>query len=259
MVQVGSAEVYNINGTVNRSDTNVGLGGATVTNGTNTTTTSLTAPIGWFNLPNMQNNTGSIGWTITYRAEGFTQQINYTNVSGADNFTNNVSLTPITPVNSALTASSITKNSATISWTVTATDNVNNNYVGNRITYYASGVPSVTSAWSNTTSSPSFALSNLRENLVYTYTVETYNRASSSYTDSDSSTFTTTYIGGKKKTPVPTAIKPKATAVKKTITTMVTPSNNNQVFFLVIVIILGGAYFVAVKNKGKKDKGKKKK
>lgn len=238
-----------INGTITRSDTGGALNGATVTNSSNATQTDTTDSNGVFNISGFVNTTATNRHNFTIEAEGFTAGtlINIT-VSGADNTTSTAQLVIITPSNSGLTASSVTKNSATLSWTVSATDSVNNNYVGNRITYYASGVPTVTSEWSNTTTAPSFPLSNLRENHVYTYTVETYNRANESYSDSDSSTFTTTYVGGiKKKTPVPTAIKPKATVAKKSVTKMVTPSNRNQVAFLIIVIIIGAAYFLTKK------------
>lgn len=245
-----------INGTIYRSDTSAALSGATVFNTTNASQTSTTGANGHFNISWYRNSSGG-QHNISIEAEGFTagSKTNIT-IAGADNSSGITTLTIITPTNSGLTAASVTKNSATISWTVSATDSVNDNYVSNRITYYASGVPSVTSSWSNTTTSPSFSLSNLRENLVYTYTVETYNTANASYySDSDSSTFTTLKAGVKsKKTPVPTAIKPK-TVAKKSITTMVTPSNRNQVFFLIVVIIIGGAYF-ATRNKGK---GKKRK
>lgn len=252
------AATYSINGTVNRTDNNTRIVGATVFNGTNTTTTDADGAWGLFN---MQNNTGSIGWRITYRAPGFVEHQNNTNVSGANNITNNVSLTPITPTQSSVASSSVTKYAGVISWTVTATDNIDNNYVANRVRYSKDSalVNNVFyTSFSNNTVSPSFALSGMELNTKYYYSADTSNIATGAYSASTTGSFTTTKGNYSDDDEIQqTVAKPKATAQsKKSVTKMVVPRNNNQVFFLMIVIILGGAYFV-IKNEGKKNKGNK--
>lgn len=184
-IQSASAAVYYLNGTVNASDTTLGLSGVTVTgNTTNTTTTNAN---GFWSLAN--NNNGTV--SLTFKANGYTTKSNNTLINAASNFSNQT-LTIITPT-LTVAESSVTRNAATLTATITATDTVNNNYVGTRVRYSKdSGLAnSFTTSWTNTSATPAFTLSNLDLGVKWYYSVDTYNSANGSYTASSTGDFTT--------------------------------------------------------------------
>ncbi len=186
VVNTASAAVYYLNGTVIGSDSGSGISGVAVTqNVTNSTTTDAT---GFFSLPNVNNG----AQTLTFKANGYTAIANTTVIAGANNYSNQT-MTIITPT-ITVTDSGVTRTEATIAGTITATDGVNNNYVGTRVRYSKdSGLTTNvwTTAWSNTTTSPSFTLSNLDLGVKWYYSIDTYNRANEAYTASATGDFTT--------------------------------------------------------------------
>lgn len=171
-----------INGTTNRSDTNSSLGSVYVYETYGNSTTSNAS--GYFSMCCMQNNTA--GWNLTAQFNGTDSYTAGTTVV----VVNNANVTDVrlllvvkVPAISSLAASSITKTGATVSWT----SNVSN--VGNMLRYstdsnFASNTFNTT--YSNSTTSPSFALSNLR---VYT---KYYTRASTGNIVNSNTTYTTT-------------------------------------------------------------------
>jgi len=136
-------------------------------------------------------------YTLVVTAAGYTRN-NTVNivVNGSNNNTALVTVPLITPVLSTVASSAVSNTGAVISWTVTATDYVNNNYVGNRVLYtqdsnYANNL--FYTAWSNSTSSPSFTLSNLDLSKTYYYRVQTYNSVTSANSATSDGSFTTSH------------------------------------------------------------------
>jgi hypothetical protein len=248
---------YWVNGTVKRIDTDAVLAGAIVVNNSNATQSDTTGADGFFNISGFYNATNV---TLKINASGFTQAyVIGINVNGADNqtygTTSNVTLSLVTPSNSVATSASVTKNGAVISWTVTATDNWNNNNVANRVIYYASGEPNTTSSWSNTTTSPSFTLSNLRSNNAYTVVLQTYNGVNNAARDLDNTvTFTTLKAGTKSYWTPPAPVSTKKSAIDKILPSM--SRTKKIVLGAAVVIVVVIAYFGFVQG-GKGGSGRK--
>ncbi len=244
MLVIGSipaiAAEYNVSGWVLRSDTGAGVSGIVVSNSSNTTQTGTTNASGGYFFPT-QNNTGEFTLSIAATA-GYTKNtsVKY-NVNGAANTTRNVTMILITPAVSAVTETTPTLSGDTVSWTVTATDNLNDNYVGNRIKYSTDSDLAANYFildWSNNTASPSFTLSNLRINTKYYYQVETYNQLNSAYYATTTGDFTTKSGTSSHYTPVPTyTVVQSPTPLLSNI-----PGGANGMVILVIIAVL--AYFV---------------
>lgn len=195
-----------INGTINRSDSGAALSGAVVYNASNVSQTYTTGANGFYNISNFQNGTHDL--TVT-APSGFTSStrlgINTTGADNASRLYTDKTLTIITPVNSAITASSITKNGAVISWTVSSGSNF-----ANRVVYSldsALGTNTFTTDWLNNTASPSITLANLQPLSTIYYRVESYNIANAtSYSDTDTGNFNTLKAGVKSYYVTPTAV-----------------------------------------------------
>lgn len=215
MTSINTASAgYFINGTTYRSDTGGVLGSVYIFNGTNYTTSDATT--GVFSISSMDNNTN--GWTFTaqfnatgsYLPNTTTIIVNGANVSGV-----NMNLTVRVPAISSLASSSVGKTSATVSWT----SNISN--VGNKLTYSTDSNLAnnlFTTDWSNSTTSPSFALTNLRVNTKYYYRASTANivNSSATYTTTSDSSFTTGHGYVEEELPIEAIAKgvvtPKPTA-----------------------------------------------
>lgn len=177
-----------INGTTNRSDTGGILATVYVFNGSNSSTSNAT---GFFSICCMENNTN--GWTLTAQFNGSDSYTPNTTIKTVnyENLTNTyMTLVVRKPAISSLASSSVTKTGATISWT----SNVSN--VGNKLIYSIDsniGTNVYETAWSNSTTSPSFTLSNLRVNTKYYYQASTGNIVNSgvTYTTLSNDSFTT--------------------------------------------------------------------
>ena len=256
-----------INGTTNRSDTGGILASVFVFNGSNSTTSNAT---GFFSICCMENNTA--GWTLTaqfngtdsYTANTTIKTVNYENLT-------NTYMTLVVKLQaiSSLASSSVTRTGATVSWT----SNVSN--VGNRLIYSTDSNRATNvfeSAWSNSTTSPSFALSNLRVNTLYYYQASTGNIVNSgvTYTSLSNGSFTTGHgyveeepsaeaIVKAIKTPKPT---PKPAIDLSAITGKKGSGISNQgVVLLIAFILVCGivVYAWQASTSGNKGKGKKKK
>ena len=254
-VESASADVFWVNGTLRQTSNGALIVGAIVVNSTNATQYDTTGADGFFNISGFYNATGII---LTANASGYTsansRSYSTTGVSQGSNNTDlngtGFNLSAITPVNSAEAATSVTKDAATIAWTVTATDSVNNNYVSNKIVYWASGIANTTSSWSNTSTSPSFSLTNLRPGQAYTVYTMTYNQVNNSYKDTDTVTFTTLKAGTHSyvtPTPVKTGapILPKKTILQQ----IVSPGKSKVIIVLAAGLLIFVVYYFYMRKK----------
>jgi len=266
-----------VNGSITDSVSGYAISGAYIRNASNISATSTadstdtTGTDGFFNLTCVFANEAPGATAVDYKfwlnASGYTEKVLAVNVSvvngsyfGTTPGIVAAKMIPITPVQSVATASSIKRDSATISWTLTTpTDNVTNLYVGSRILYTASGIANITSSWTNLTLSPSISMTNLREGITYTAYFLTYNRASGSIYDSSSKTFTTlkSNMGAilAAEEGATTPAKPSSpldvlTSPNKT------PMQRNIIIGIIVavVLIIGYFYFTAEPSKGKKRK-----
>lgn len=243
-----------VQGWVFRSDTSAAMSGIAVSNSSNATQTATTSANGSYNM----TVTGSaIEMTLSLApTAGYTRNtsVKYTVTGAAGNSSRNVTMMVITPAVSAVTESTPTLSADTVSWTVTATDGLNNNYVGNRIKY---GTDSALASnyfitdWSNNTAAPSISLTNLLINTKYYYQVETYNQLNGAYSATTTGDFTTKSGVSSHYTPVPTHQQAQAPTSIINI-----PSGVNGMVILAIVGVL--AYFIlfGIGSKGNK-KGKR--
>lgn len=179
-----AAPPYFLNGTINRSDTMAGLSGvALALNGTNTTTTDAN---GVFSL-GVQN--GSYTISVTVPNNGYNSEVNMTGtINAASNTTMKRNVTLVTPAVSSITETSITRTGGTVAWTSSIS------FVGNRLKYSKDSSLTnnvLTTAWSNTTASPSFTLAGLDIFTKYYYQVETYNDNNQTYSATSTGDFTT--------------------------------------------------------------------
>lgn len=246
-----------INGSILRSDSGAALSGVVVFNTTNSSQTDTTGADGYFNISGFGNKTNH-NLTVT-APSGFTSSTLSINVSGADNTSTVKTLTIITPVNSAITESSGTRDQVTISWTVS------DSYVANRITYGLDSALSYNNqhtSWSNSTASPSFTLSNLYSGSVYYYQVESYNLANTSYSDSDTGNYTT---GSARKrvistpTPALTVTKKKAPFASILGDDSISDSSRSVFVKAIIAVVVIGAAWIWLSGRGKDSKPKPKK
>ncbi len=248
--------LYNVTGFVLRGDTNARMSGIVITNASNTTQTVTTNASGGYIL-NVTSN--AVAQTLGVAATaGYIKNTSVTyTASGADNVGNvNVTMILVTPSVSAVTETTPTLNADTISWTVTATDSLNNNYVGSRILYSEDSNLATNyfySGWSNDTVSPSLSLSNLKVYTKYYYQVETYNHLNGAYSATTTGDFTTksgvssTYD----KTPVPTSGKPSSLIPGLD---GVSGGNNNLIILALIGVVAYYGLFVHGKSGGKKGR-----
>lgn len=249
--------LWNVSGFVLRSDTGAGLSGLTVSNGSNASQTTTTNSSGGYIL-NTSNTTVALSLSISASA-GYTQNTSVTFLTNeSDDSDVNVTYILITPTITAVTETTPTFSGETISWTVTATDGVNNNYVGSRVLYSKDSALTSNyfySGWSNDTTAPSLSLTNLEVYTKYYYQVETYNHLNGAYSATTTGDFTT------KSGVTSTYGKPSATAPKTGgiggvpfITDAAGKPN-----MLVVLAILGVlAYFVLFGTGGSKKGGFKK-
>lgn len=248
--------LWNVSGWIRRGDTSALMNGIIVKNTSNTTETATSNATGQYVL-SVTSDANQYVLYVTPTA-GYIQNtsVKYA-ADGADNATINVTMILVTPSISGITEAAAAINSQTISWTATATDGVDNSYVGSRILYSEdSGLAANTfySGWSNDTATPSITLTNLKVYTKYYYQVETKNHLNGAYYATSTGDFTTksgvssTYG----KTPV-------ATTTQKSLIPRfggVSGSNNGLIVLAVIGIV---AYFVLFgTGKGGSKKGRKK-
>lgn len=256
-----------INGTLLDVDNSSAIPGVYVRNASNATTGSgdidsrkfaddTTGTDGFFNISCFQTGAAE---TIYFNKSGYIERSLTIAAVNATSDHGNLLMTPQTPTLSGAAASSITRNTATYSWTVTATDNVSNNAVGNRIVYKASGIVNQTGSWSNSTTAPSVSLSSLRDGQTYTVYYETYNAAAAGYRAMASTTFTTkksnmgAIIEAETAGAVPTTKKP-AGVLERVLSPNKTPQQRNIIIVVIVVIIGVIAYFGYFANSGGKGK-----
>ena len=253
-----------VNGSITDSINGLAISGVYVRNASNISaaatadTTDTTGADGFFNFTCMfEDEIAGPGPAADRRlwmnASGYTEKVIVLNLSvtnasyfGTTPGITAAKMTPITPVNGAVTVSSITKNSATVAWTTTmADDNVSNSYADQILVIMASGVPNLTQAWTNSTLVNSYALSNLVSNQKYTYYAIAYNTKRNAITDQDSSTFTTLKAGvASSWTPEPVA----TAAPKKSVLDIVTgdkkTTGQRNIIIVAVAAIIGIiAYF----------------
>jgi hypothetical protein len=131
----------------------------------------------------------------------------------------------------------------------TPTDNVSNNHVDQILIVSASGVPNLTQAWTNSTLTNSYSVTNLLSNQLYTYYAIAYNTAHNARNDQDSGTFTTLKAGvASSWTPEPTAA-PKKGALDILTGTNKTAKQRNIIILAAIVVIVIIIYF-SMQDKG---------
>ncbi len=252
--------LYNVTGFVLRGDTNARMSGIVITNSSNTTQTITTNASGGYILNvtgNPDAHTLGVAATAGYIKN---TSVTYT-ANNADNVGNvNVTMILVTPSISGVTESTPTLTGDTISWTVTATDSLNNNYVGSRILYSEDSTLASNyfySGWSNETTTPSLSLSNLKVYTKYYYQVETYNHLNNAYSATTTGDFTTksgvssTYG----KTPVPTATATQGSFIPGL--GGASGGNNGLILLALIGVVAYYGLFVYGKSGGKKG-GKKK-
>lgn len=256
MVQPAAATTYWVNGTVTRADTGAVLSGAVVANSTDATMTDTTGADGYFNISGFA---GSETHTLTVTKAGYTTITFTAVITSASVEAGTKNMLVATPLISAITNSGISGTGATVSWTV------NHSTVGNRLIYTPD--PGRTdnllySAWSNSTTSPSFTLSNLVAGQTYYYTAQSYNTVNGTYYDSDTGSVTTTQSGAKsmyrKQQEAVAAVqqqKQQAQANAGFMGTITASNNKPKVVILLILIIVVVGYFVM---NGDKSKGSKK-
>lgn len=233
------AAQYNITGYINRSDSMTALNGVTVSNGTNTTTTNAT---GYYIMANMSNNTGGRGWELTVTApnDGYYSALTYASVNGADNTSAHANLTLVTPSISGVTEASKTISGITISFTP------NISTVGNRIKYGKDSALSdgVYTGWSNSTTSPSFVITNLGTFTKYYYQSEAYNNNNATYSTTSSIATFTTKAGVADGNPYdPGAViinNPNITTTQPPVPIVGTSNNGNLIIIVLAVIVIGG-------------------
>lgn len=246
-ISPASAYTYWINGTTYRSDTGAVLGTVYIYNNSITSNTSSAG--GGFSLCCFTNNTN--GWNLTAQFNGTDSYVVNRTVLivNAANLSNiRLNLTPKTPAISGVTESGVTKSGATISWT----SNVSN--VGNKLTYSLdSGLASNTFdlEWSNSTTTPSYTLSNLRAATIYYYRATTTNRVNSAatYTTTSTGSFTTGHGYVKDEIPLE-AVSEVITKPKPTAKPLIdfgaiiggkgSSDSNKRAGLLVAIIIIGG-------------------
>ena len=229
---------YNINGTIKRADTMVGLDSVTVTlNTTNTTTTNSS---GFFSLANVANGTFSV--VITVPNDGYVTPSTLVGlIAGADNTTSHSNLTLATPTISGITETSIGRTSAIISWTPSIST------IGNRIIYTRDSALTnnlVTSSWSNSTTSPSFTLSGLDIFNTYYYQMQSYNNNNASYSVTSNGDFKT-LAGNPEDEPesyelvsVPQSGQQSTSIVTQTREQVTKSKTNKVIAFGVIIVVL---------------------
>lgn len=260
-----------INGTIRDVDNSSAILDVYVRNASNSTTGSgdidsrkfaddTTGADGFFNISCFQTGAAE---TIYFNRSGYVERSLTIAAVNATSDHGNLLMTPRTPTLSGAAASSITRNTATYSWTVTATDNVSNNAVGNKIVYMSGGITNITASWSNTSTSPSFSLTALREGQLYTVYYETYNTAGAGYRTMGSTTFTTKKSNMGAIIEAEAAITPAPAKPKSIIESLTSPNKTPQqrnIIVVVIVVIIGVvAYFGYFANgSGKGGKSKKK-
>lgn len=243
-----------INITVYRYDTGGALSGAVVANTSNATQTATTgadgaANISWYDY---SNSSASGGHNLTITAPAGYNNSNIAKIEIAGNAVVNdtlfVKLIPLGVLQTSISAGTITKTGATVSWT-------NNFSVDNRIKYSQdSGLATnyFYTAWNNATTSPSRVLSNLDVYKKYYYQVESYNPVNNSYTTTSSilnfTTLSGTYLDKKKQYVIP-ADNPAANKILSDIqkaqgqTSGYTQTQKIIAFIaiiLVLYIVLGG-------------------
>lgn len=255
-----------VNGSITDSVSGNPITGAYVRNASNISaeatadSTDTTGADGFFNFTCMFANDAPGATAADYKlwvnASGYTEKVLALNLSvtnasyfGTAPGVVAARMTPITPVNGAVTVSSITKNSAVIAWTVnTPTDNVSNNYVDQVLKISASGVPNLTQAWTNSTLTNSYSVTNLLSNQVYTYYAIVYNTAHNALNDQDSATFTTLKAGvASSWTPEPTATPKKG--IFDTITGGKKTAKQRNVIVVAVIAILAIIFYYGIINK----------
>lgn len=205
VITPASAYTYFINGTTYRSDSGAVLGTVYLFN--STVGNNVSSAGGGYSLCCFENNTN--GWNLTAQFNGSDSYVvNRTVIIVNDGNLSNIylNLTVKKPAISSLASSSVTKTGATVSWT----SNVSN--VGNKLTYstdsnFASN--SFDTSWSNSTTTPSFALSNLRVATKYYYRASTGNIVNSgtTYTTTSDGSFTTGHGYSKDELPLESIAK----------------------------------------------------
>jgi hypothetical protein len=250
--------LYNVTGFVLRGDTNARMSGIVITNASNTTQTVTTNASGGYIL-NVTSN--AVAQTLGVAATaGYIKNTSVTyTANNADNSGDvNVTMILVTPTISGVTEAAPTLNGDTISWTVTATDGLNNNYVGSRILYSEDSALASNyfyTGWDNQTTTPSLSLSNLKVYTKYYYQVETYNQLNGAYSGTTTGDFTTksgvssTYGQTPTATPTPGSFLPGLGG---------TSGGNNGLIMLVLIgVVAYYGLFVYGKSGGKKGKKRK--
>ena len=273
---------YWVNGSVRATAGGSALSGAIVVNTTNATQSDTTGADGFFNISGFYNSTTT---GLTINGSGYTQQaVTGIIIAGADNNTygtsSYIAMVPVTPTLSSAASASVTKISATVSWTVTATDNVNNNQVSNQAIWWAAGVENSTSLWSNTTTSPSFSLANLRADKNYTVYLNSYNSVNNSllYYGTTSLRFSTLkagmssyynpetgayeYPNQEVQTQPPAQVPGKSDGLGMgSVAGGTSGSSKNtktkMIIFVFMIVVVGLMAYYATKGSGKKGKGKR--
>lgn len=194
-----------INGTIYRWDTNTALSSVVVANASNATQTATTGANGYFNISwyDYSNSSASGGHNLTITMPtGYTTGNTIIKIEIADAATSNdtgiIPIRPITPTLTGISAGTITRTGATISWT-------SNLSADNRVKYSKdSGLSTNTfyTSFTNSTTTPSIILSGLDISSKYYYTVITNNSLNNSWSAGSSIlNFTTShgYVAEPKK------------------------------------------------------------
>lgn len=268
LINPASAITYFINGTTNRTDTGALLGTVYIYNGSNSTTSNAT---GYFSICCMVNNTG--GYTFTAQFNGTDSYLTNTTIvtfGSDDNISNlnvRIKLSVKVPAISSLASSSVTKTGATVSWT----SNVSN--VGNKLTYSTDSTLTnnvFTADWLNSTTSPSFALSNLHVSTKYYYSASTGNivNSNTTYTTTSTGSFTTGHGYVEDELPLESVAKaviktPKSTAKPAIDLSTITGKkgtgiSKQGVVMLIAFIIVAGIVAYALQANKSTGKSKKK-
>lgn len=265
-----SNETSWINGSILDADNSSAISGVYVRNASNATTGTdyeqasakyaddTTGTDGYFNLSCFSAGAAE---TIYFNRSGYIERsltiaaYNGTGENGA------LLMTPRSATLSGAASSSITRNTATFSWTATASDNVSNNAIGNRIVYMSGGITNITSSWSNTTTTPSISLTALREGQTYTVYYESYSLASAKGRTMSSTTFTTLKskmgaIIAAEEAGVPAPAKPSG-ALEILTSPNKTPQQRNIIIVAIVAIVGIIIYFGYLAKGG--GKGSKKK
>lgn len=242
------ASSYYINGTVTRSDTGAGLSGVIVTaNVTNTTTTDVT---GFYSLTNNNNGTATMSFTVPNDGYVISSAPSTVVISGANNTSANAVVGVVTPTVSVVaSASSRTIRSATVSWSSSI------GTVGNRLLYSAdSGLTNnlMTTGWSNSTSTPSFALAGLNMFTTYYYQTQTYNSNNGSYYVTSTGNFKTLAGTDEDVQTYQVVVQPQTTKSPLTITApsaATVQGMSNIQKGVVILLVVGVFYLIFGKKK----------